>query len=167
MQILLSDMSFDACDIFDNYAHQVTHGITLISSELTVRSTTINFSDDFNSKLALLNLGKLDTGFFNLYLGSQLNLSQQTEVRNLVAKQQSVLAASAQSSVIISDGVKFINNNSNSPDGYTMAFENVFEVNITEASFIGNHQTNIAITLGTLSVRNSTFVDGKKRHISA
>lgn len=39
MQILLSDMSFENCQIYDNYAHQVTHGITLISSELIVKSS--------------------------------------------------------------------------------------------------------------------------------
>ena len=56
----------------------------------------------------------------------------------MAAQKQSVLSASAQSSVWTSEGVKFENNNSHSADGFTMAFDNIELVDIADASFIGN-----------------------------
>ena len=39
MQILLSDAKISECHVWDNYAYQVTHGITLISSTLYIEKT--------------------------------------------------------------------------------------------------------------------------------
>ena len=69
------------CQLTDNYAQYVTHGITLISSQLFIEATLINFTDAGRLKIDNLNLDKLDTGFFNLYLGSELHLSKKTIIR--------------------------------------------------------------------------------------
>ena len=86
-------MKLSECQIFDNYSLYVTHGITLISSTLFVESTTISFSPTFLDQIIQMNLDKVDTGFFNLYLGSDLHLSQGTVVSGLTALKWSVLSA--------------------------------------------------------------------------
>ena len=58
----------------DNYAQFVTHGITLISSQLWVSATNIMFTNFGRKKIDALVLDKLDTGFFNLYLGSEITI---------------------------------------------------------------------------------------------
>ena len=69
-----------------------------------------------------MKLEKVDTGFFNLYLASELFLSDKTEVRNLLAQKQSVLSAISQSSVHASRDVRFIDNETGAANGYTMQF---------------------------------------------
>ena len=39
IQLLLSSMQISDCEMYDNYAHYVTHGVTLIQSQLLVKST--------------------------------------------------------------------------------------------------------------------------------
>ena len=95
-------MIISECEIVDNWAAAVTHGITLISSELYVDATQISFTEAGKAKVLALKLDRVDTGFFNLYLGSSVWLSNNTEVRNLVAQTQSVLSAISQSSVYMS-----------------------------------------------------------------
>ena len=115
-----------------------------------------------------LFLDKLDTGFLNLYLFSNLYISDETEVRGLAATKNAVLSASAQSNVYTSKGVKFINNLAESSEGQTLSFLNTEIVQIEDTEFISNPQINIGIKLGTtLSVRNSSFTNGKKQHIFA
>jgi len=75
IHILLSTMVIDGCKMDDNYAQYVTHGITLISSKLEVKATEIRFTNAGLEMISKLVLDKLDTGFFNLYLGSELYLS--------------------------------------------------------------------------------------------
>jgi hypothetical protein len=100
---------------------------------------------------------KLDTGFFNLYLSSEIYLSEETEIRNLRGKKQSVLSAISQSSVFTSKDVRFIDNISDSKSGFTMGLQNTKYVNISDTSFSGNQQTNINIELGNLILTNTTF----------
>lgn len=65
-------------------------------------------------------------------------MSKETEVRNLTATKQSVLSASALSRVYMSEDVKFTDNSSVSPDGFTMLFENTKTVDIADTKFSGN-----------------------------
>ena len=58
------------CDMVDNYAHKVTHGFTMVESDVFMEKTRIRNSDAMFDKLVKLNLSTIDTGFFNLYLGS-------------------------------------------------------------------------------------------------
>jgi hypothetical protein len=92
----------------DNFANQVTHGLTMIASEVFVESSQIYNTEAFLDELWAKNLDKVDTGFFNLYLSSQLHISNQTEIRRITAQKQSVLNAVSQSSVFTSDGVSII-----------------------------------------------------------
>lgn len=47
----------------DNIAEKVNHGITLISSKLTMRNTTVDYSEE---GIKALELNKVDTGVLNL-----------------------------------------------------------------------------------------------------
>ena len=114
--------------MLDNYAQFVTHGITLIYSHLEVESTMIRFTEAGLGKLIDMDMQKLDIGFFNLYLSSELHISKNTEVRSLVGQKASVLNAISQSSVYISEDVRFIDNKSISTNGFTMNFKNTREV---------------------------------------
>ena len=80
IHILLSSMMIQKSTLSDNYAMFVTHGITLISSQLWVETTKIMFTDQGREKVDALNLDKLDTGFFNLYLKSTIYISKGTVV---------------------------------------------------------------------------------------
>ena len=53
---------------------------------------------------------KLDTGFFNLYLFSNMFVENKTVVRSILATKNAVLNASALSNVYMSKDVSFINN---------------------------------------------------------
>ena len=55
----------------DNYATKINHGITMITSNLEFYSSNVSQTDEL---LQQLDLSKLDTGFFNLYLGSNIYL---------------------------------------------------------------------------------------------
>ena len=116
--------------MINNYAHKVTHGFTMVESEVFVESTQIYNTDSMLNKLQKLSLQSVDTGFFNLYLSSQLYLANNTEVRNLWAAKQSVLSAISQSSFFASNNVSFVSNNAESGDGYTLQFANTKHVNI-------------------------------------
>lgn len=80
IHILLSSMIIEKSTMSDNYAIFVTHGITLISSELWVQTTKIMFTDKGRELIDSLTLDKLDTGFFNLYLKSTIYISKGTVV---------------------------------------------------------------------------------------
>ena len=109
-------MSITKSDFVDNFASAITHGITMFSSKLTIDETDIRFSsNELNLKLT-----KLDTGFFNLHLGSELRLSN-TLIENIKASKQAVLGAFSQSQVFIRD-VDIIGNEAVSLDGSTMLF---------------------------------------------
>ena len=99
--MLLSSLSIDNSTFHNNYAKYVTHGITLISSNLVLNNSLVQFDNDcyyaFHMTslefievchknvnfLDRLNLGKLDTGFFNLYLTSSAHITGNTVVQNL------------------------------------------------------------------------------------
>ena len=102
IHMLLSSLSINNCDFTNNYAQYVTHGITLISSKLTISNSQIRFENncrltwqeftfnkicdsslDFNSRL---DLSKLDTGFFTLYLTSSAHITNNTIIQNLKAQ---------------------------------------------------------------------------------
>ena len=74
-------MDIKECRMADNYAQYVTHGITLISSQMWVSTTKILFTDLGRQKIDALVLDKLDTGFFNLYLGSEITIQDRTVVQ--------------------------------------------------------------------------------------
>ena len=101
IHLLLSSGVFTNCDFSNNYAKHVTHGFTLISSNLVIRKSIIHFEkhcywfianvnnriqfakncDDANDFFARqLDLSKLDTGFFNLYLTSNALISEDTVI---------------------------------------------------------------------------------------
>ena len=131
-------MKISNCNILDNYSRYVTHGVTLITSEITVEATKISFSDEMNQKIRGLRLENLDTGFFNLYPNSVLYLTNKTEVMNLTAQRQSVLSAISQSKVTTSNDVKFIDNSAMRSDGVTMLFRNTKKIRIADTYFKGN-----------------------------
>ena len=106
--MLLSSLEIDNCDFTNNYAQYVTHGITLITSNLKISNSKIRFEkechygfdfgtvtfvkicseyDDFFSRL---KLEKLDTGFFNLYLTSYALITENTVIEDLLAQKQAV-----------------------------------------------------------------------------
>lgn len=54
----------------DNYAHEVSHGFTMVESDVFLEKTRISNSDEMKAMLTKLRLAAVDTGFFNMYLGS-------------------------------------------------------------------------------------------------
>lgn len=105
--------------MLDNYAHTVTHGFTMVESDVFLVNTRISNSDSMLTKLHTLRLDSVDTGFFNMYQGSRLFISDQSEIRNQIAQKQAILSAISQSSFYVSDGVSFSNNTSFNKEGYT------------------------------------------------
>ena len=107
IHILLSSMTINNSTFTNNYAQSVTHGVTLISSNLRISNSLIQFErhchwtwslsqqafvevcgeSDF---FARLDLRKLDTGFFNLYLTSFAEITGNTTVQHLLAQKQAV-----------------------------------------------------------------------------
>jgi len=167
IHILRSSMKIYDCDMIDNYAHEVSHGFTMVATEVLIETTRISNSEKMLSKLTKLRLKSVDTGYFNLYLGSKLFLSNKSEIHSLVATKQAVLSAISQSSFYASKDVRLINNRSFNREGYTLQFLNTDEVRIEETLFSGNHQININIEAAQLSVLNSNFTDGRRSHIAA
>ena len=64
----------------DNAADEVNHGITLINSNLKFFSSKVEFSEGFADTL---NLSKVDTAFFSLFLGAEVIIGNNTVIRNL------------------------------------------------------------------------------------
>lgn len=85
-----------------------------------------------------MRLPSVDTGFFNLYLGSTLAIFNESEIRNLVAQKQGVISAISQSSVYTTKGVRFVDNTSFNLEGFTMQLLNTKEVIIDSTDFVGN-----------------------------
>ena len=96
----------------------------MISSALYVDNTKIYFSDEIKQRVRTLFLENLDTGFFNLYLFSDLSLYKKTEVRNLLATKNAVLSASALSNVYTTNNVKITGNEAQNDDGSTFLLQN-------------------------------------------
>ena len=108
MHMLLSSLKINHTLFMNNYAQVVTHGITLITSNLVLSDSLVEFNthcyytysltelrflrlcDDDNRFEDRLDLSKLDTGFFNLYLTSKAHITDNTIVRNLIAQKQAV-----------------------------------------------------------------------------
>lgn len=61
--------------MIDNYAHEVSHGFTMVESEVFLEKTRIKNTAEMSDKLNILRLVSVDTGFFNMYLGSMLVIS--------------------------------------------------------------------------------------------
>jgi len=167
IHILRSSLIVLNCDMLDNYSHEVTHGFTMVASEVYLETTRISNSLAMKRKLEKLQLSSVDTGYFNLYLQSELHLSNNTEVKNLLAQKQSVLSAISQSSFTTTNDVRFIDNKSSNTEGYTMSFLNTNKVDIEETIFSGNEQTNINIEAASLGIKNSTFTKGQRSHVAA
>lgn len=106
----------------DNYAYAVTHGFTMVASDVYLEITRIKNTDEMKQKIMDLRLQSVDTGYFNLYSSSELHLSNKTEVSNLWAQKQSVLSAISESSFYASNDVRITNNNAANIYGYTMQF---------------------------------------------
>lgn len=70
----------------------------MITSELKFFSSKVEFSEGFADTL---DLEKVDTAFFNLFLGSKVTIGNDTEIRNLQALNQAVLSAFSLSSVFV------------------------------------------------------------------
>ena len=117
IHMLLSSLSINNCTFTNNYAQYVTHGITLISSNLELSNSMIQFerhcytaynvdayqfiqycSEDIDF-FERLDLSKLDTGFFNLYLTSTALITENTIIQNLLAQKQAVAYVIGQSSL--------------------------------------------------------------------
>ena len=94
----------DNCQIIDNEAKFVTHGFQLNQADLYIENSEIYFTDALTQKLLGQRNSKVDSGFFNLILESQLFLSS-TKITGLVSKRQAVLNSSMKSSVTLSDNV--------------------------------------------------------------
>lgn len=62
--------------------------------------------------------------------------------------------------------MQLFNNTAESDSGRTFSMENTANVEIRDAQFESNPQSNLVIELGTLDVVNSTFTDGRANHIS-
>lgn len=108
IHMLLSQLNIADSVFVNNYALFVTHGITLISSNLIMNHTLVEFNshchyafnraeqrfvtvcNQENHFEDRLQLAKLDTGFFNLYLTSNAHITNGTVVRNLLAQKQAV-----------------------------------------------------------------------------
>ncbi len=160
-------MRIKDCEIVDNFAQTVTHGVTMIASEVFVEGTQIQNTEPFYKYILDKKLEKVDTGFFNLYLSSELHISKNTEIRSLIGTKQAVLYAGSQSSVFTAAGVTIINCEATAGGGVTMYFENTKDVVISESNFISNDQANVKILSSKVGFINSTFTDGKENHIQA
>ena len=75
IHILRSSMKLYNSDMIDNYAHEVSHGFTMVESEVFLEKTRIRNTAEMSAKLDALHLATVDTGFFNMYLGSMLVIS--------------------------------------------------------------------------------------------
>ena len=93
IHILRSSMKIFDSDMLDNYAHTVTHGFTMVESDVFLEKTRISNSERMLAKLHSLRLDSVDTGFFNMYQGSMLFISNQSEIRSQIAQKQAILSA--------------------------------------------------------------------------
>ena len=82
MHLLLTQVAIYNSTLEDNFSMLVNNGITLISSVLTVSNSLIQSVREIPTGF---DVTKVDTGFFNLYLGSSLDMGQNTIIRNLTA----------------------------------------------------------------------------------
>ena len=128
INLKLTDMLITDSTIVDNFATYVTHGVVLIKSQMEIASTSIYFTDDLLSRLK--NIQKLDTGFFQLQLGSTLTLRSNSIIENVIAQKQSVLSAQSKSNIFISDNVVIQNNKAISTTGSAFLFDNTQSVSI-------------------------------------
>ena len=165
VHILRSSIKFYDSDMVDNYASTVSHGFTMVESDVFLEKTRISNSKSMIAKLLKLRLAAVDTGFFNMYLSSQLFISNESEIRGLIAQKNAMLSAISQSSLYVSKNVRFIDNQSFNKEGYTLQLLNTNVVNIESASFSGNHQINVNIYQAQLTIKNSTFTDAKRNMI--
>ena len=125
-----SEVEFNDCQIVDNIAKISTHGFSVESSKLYVYNSYIAFK---NLTPKESEMEKLDTGFINLVLNSELHLAN-TKIEGMRAYKQAVLTA-WQSSVYIKSNVEFVNNLTVAKDGTIMAFWDTNEVKINGATF--------------------------------
>ena len=82
MYLRSSEMLIDNSTFTDNSALYVNHGLSLITAKLEIRESTISFTEGFAETL---NLERLDTGFFDLFLGSTLYIKDNSVISNLKA----------------------------------------------------------------------------------
>ena len=79
----MSSNTYIKDSIFENNsADIVNHGITMITSNLEFVNSTITFTKEFSDKL---ELSKLDTGFFSLFLSSKIYITDNSRISNLKA----------------------------------------------------------------------------------
>lgn len=109
----------------DNWAQQVTHGFTTISSTIKLFDSEIRFTEGLKYSL---NVSRIDTGFFNLNFDSNLEISGQSFIENLLAQKTAVVRAETQSSFKTRGNVQFKNNVAIS--GTTLGFNRVSTIDI-------------------------------------
>jgi hypothetical protein len=113
MQIMSSQVYIHSCSFLDNYSTLVNHGITLISATTEVYNSTIRFTpEEAKKREDSLEMRRVDTGFFSLFLTSILKLGEGTVIENLIALNNAVMSAVSMSSLEIFGDVKFKDNRS-------------------------------------------------------
>ena len=107
MQLMSSQAYIENSFFLDNIGHGSNHGINMITSTAEIYNSTITYSD---KSINLFDVQNIDCGFFSMFLGSHLSLGRNTEISKLNALNQAVLCAFSQSTLNITDGVRFFDN---------------------------------------------------------
>ena len=110
----------------------------MITSYLEFVRSNVTFTEELSGEEIDESIAKLDTGFFSLFLNSQITIRDNCRISNLRALNEAVLSAQSMSSVTISNEVYFLNNKALSSKGQTIALKNTDLVEISGAIFDGN-----------------------------
>lgn len=153
IKMLYSNALITNTTITDNVATKVSHGMTLINSQLIASNVTINYTDPLflNTSTTL----SPDSGFFNLNYQSTLTLQNNSTIENCRGKIAAVVYATGSSNFYARSGTKFLNSYSES--GYVLSLLSTDTVSLNHTTFSNNKIINIYINSATLSVNNSIF----------
>jgi len=181
MQLLHSSLKVTKTRFLDNFAQRSNNGITLIKSKLEGSNLHVSYTKGAPSKAKAaesengaapveeeaveseseFDVHKVTTGFFSLYMSSDLTLKSDSTFENVRAQNYALISASQMSSLHVSDNVNFKNLTALvETGGSTIGLENMKLANIIDAVFRGNPQTNVLVRQGPLTVSKSMFTDG-------
>ena len=116
----------------------MTHGIMSVASKVKVEKSLIELASAYRSG------PKVETGFFIMYLGSDLELTDGTLIQNMSATKYSVIQANSRSRVKVSNGIIFKNNKATKRNGAAIGLQSCDDSTISDTLFENNGQTDVS-----------------------
>lgn len=146
----------------DNYADKVSHGITLINSQLTTSNVTVNYTNPqfLNSTTTL----SPDSGFFNVNYQSTLTMTNNTVLSNCRGKLAAAIYATGSSNVYGQSGTSIVGGYSS--NGQLVSLQSTDTASFDSVYFSNNPIINIYVNSASLSVNNSVFDTSNSQFIN-